>query len=141
VEVTDMAMAMTTKQMVAKLRGVGHGSILFVSYEAGRSPTERAKLEAGHAARVGCNRRHFVGSFEGLTVTQTGETVLTIKAYNRDKVTGRGMVEGAYRTFNPNLGRLLSLEVIELRRRAMTPLQAAKETWRMGVPIFPRERF
>lgn len=133
-------MAMTTKQMIAKLRGVGHGSILFVSYEAGVAPKKQARAEAEYATQVlGCSRRHFVGSFEGLTVTQTGETVLTIRAFNRDRTVERGMVEGNWRTFNPNIGQLLSLEVIEMRRRPMTPLQYAKQVWRMGTPGFPRK--
>ena len=60
-------------------------------------------------------RRHYVGTLENLWITRKGEQVLTVLAYNRDRLTGDGLVEGGYRTFNPLLGELYTLEVIEAR--------------------------
>jgi len=103
---------MNEAQMAAALRGVPLGSLLFVSYEAGRPPTPRAVREAERHTRI-MSRRHFVGTLEGVWMTRDGQTVLTLFAYNRDREIGSGMVEGGYRTFNPSVGNLLSVEVIE----------------------------
>lgn len=107
-------MAMTEQQMIEKLRSTEPGSILFVSYEAGREPTDRAILESERAVlKEGLARRHYVGELKAMWTTKRGDTVLTIMAYNRDRVSGGKLVEGGYRTFNPSLGQLLSVEVIE----------------------------
>lgn len=119
---------LTTSQMEEILKDCGRGSLLFVSYKAGKPPTDRALLESERAVHVeGMSKRHFVGTFESLWVTRKGATVLTIMAFNRDKMTGDGLVEGGYRTFNPELGELLTLEVIEPRPkdRVQTLYEAA----------------
>lgn len=109
-------MPMTEREMIEALAECGRGSLLFVSYKAGRSPTDRALTEAERATvQEGMSRRHYVGTLESLWVTRKGETVLTLMAYNRDRVVDGQLVEGGYRTFNPQLGELYSLEVIEAR--------------------------
>jgi hypothetical protein len=121
---------LTTSQMVNKLRDCGRGSLLFVSYKAGEPPTDRQMLESERAVHEeGCNRRHYVGTLEALWTTRRGQKVLTIMAYNRDKLTGEKLHEGGYRTFNPEVGELLSLEVIERRPkdRVQTLFEAAQE--------------
>lgn len=108
--------AMTEKQMIEALAECGRGSLLFVSYKAGRPPTDRALVESERAVHEeGMARRHYVGTFESLWVTRKGEVVMTIMAYNRDRVVDGHLVEGGYRTLNPTLGELCYLEVIEAR--------------------------
>jgi hypothetical protein len=107
---------MTEREMIEALAECGRGSLLFVSYKAGRPATDRAILESERAVQQEGNaRRHYVGTLESLWVTRKGETVLTLMAYNRDRVVDGQLVEGGYRTFNPQLGDLYSLEVIEAR--------------------------
>lgn len=102
---------MTEREMVDKLTGVPEGSIVFVSYLVGRQPTARAIREAERSRRENIARRHFVGTLTSVWTTKRGDTVFTVLCDNRDDE-ARGTEEG-YRTFNPNLGQLLSLEVIE----------------------------
>ena len=123
-------MSMTAQEMVEKLRDCGRGSLLFVSYKAGKPPTDRALLESERAVHVkGMSKRHFVGTFESMWTTRKSEIVLTIMALNRDRLTGDGLVEGGYRTFNPVLGELMALEVIEPRPkdRVQSLFEAAQE--------------
>jgi hypothetical protein len=109
-------MPMTEREMIEALADCGRGSVLFVSYKAGRPPTGQAVLESERATlQEGLARRHYVGTFESLWMTRKGEVVLTIMAYNRDRVVDSQLVEGGYRTMNPQLGELYSLEVIEAR--------------------------
>lgn len=109
-------MSMTERQMIEALAECGRGSLIFASYKAGRPPTDRALLESERATvEEGHARRHYVGTFESLWVTRKGECVMTIMAYNRDRVVDGHLVEGGYRTLNPQLGELYSLEVIEAR--------------------------
>jgi hypothetical protein len=101
---------MDEQAMVAALAGVPEGADLFVSYVAGRAPTERACREARRSEREGLARRHFLGKLHRVWRTQSGETVLTVLCENRDdERTGR---QEAYRTFNPSLGTLLGVTVL-----------------------------
>lgn len=124
-------MALTANQMVNKLRDCGRGSLLFISYKTGDVPTERQLLESERAVHEdGCNRRHYVGTLEALWTTRRGQKVFTIMAFNRDRLTDEGLLrEGGYRTFNPESGELLSLEVIDRRPkdRVQTLFEAAQD--------------
>ena len=103
-------------QLESKLQNVPEGSIIFVSYIPGRPPTSRAISEARRAiVEEGIAPRHFTGALKALWKTKKGQTVLTLWVNERDSVSrdGAGMTEGAYRAFNPSLGRLLSVEVIQ----------------------------
>jgi hypothetical protein len=109
-----MIQTLTDKQMAEILTECGRGSMLFVSYEAGRPPTERAIRESERAVKQeGMSPRHLIGTLESLWVTTKGEIVFTMLAYNRDRVVDGQLVEGGYRTINPQLGSLYSLDVIE----------------------------
>lgn len=101
---------MNTVQMIEKLMGVPVGSTVFVSYLAGRRPTEQAKREAQRSIAEGIAPRHFTGRYESVRRTKKGEMVLTLWVEERDS--GDPMRRGAYRTFNPSLGTLLTLEVL-----------------------------
>ena len=105
-----MRTPMTEKEMLEKLEGVPEGSTLFVSYLAGRPPTARAIREAERSRREGIARRHSVGKLERVWVTKKGEAVLTVLCENRDDER-RGTRDG-YRTYNPSLGQLLSVELV-----------------------------
>jgi len=103
---------MNGKQMVEKLKDVPVDSIVFVSYLAGRRPTAQAIREASRSAAEGIAPRHFTGRFKGITYTKKwNEPILTVWVEERDS--GSQMTQGAYRAFNPALGKLLHLEVLQ----------------------------
>lgn len=98
-------------ECVRRLQEAPEGAVLFVSYRAGRAPTERAEREAARACREGIARHHFLGTLASKRVTRRGEFVFTVLCGNRDnEATGE---QQGYRSFNPSLGRVLSLEVIQ----------------------------
>jgi hypothetical protein len=99
-------------QMVEKLKDVPLDSIVFVSYLAGRRPSPQAIREAARSRDEGIAPRHFTGHFRGITYTQKWkQPILTVWVEERDS--GTNMTQGAYRAFNPSLGRLLTLEVLK----------------------------
>ena len=104
-------MALTASDAVQKLQGVQPGQMVFVSYLAGRPPTERQIREAGKARREGYPRRWYFGRLERQWITQKGEPVFSIFTHTRDNENDPA-ADGNYRTFNPNLGTLLELEVM-----------------------------
>jgi len=104
-------MAMTAQEMVAKLNGVPKGSRVFVSYTAGRKPTDRAVREAAKADDEGYSRRWFEGVLEAVWTTKKGHPVMTVFSTTRYNDSDPA-AEGHYRTFNPALGALLTVEVL-----------------------------
>jgi len=103
-------------QLESTLKDVPEGSLIFVSYLPGRPPTSRAIQEARRAiVEEGIAPRHFTGALKALWKTKRGQTVLTLWVAERDSVSkdGAAVTQGAYRAFNPSLGTLLSVEVIE----------------------------
>lgn len=104
---------MNGNQMVEVLKDVPLDSIVFVSYLAGRRPTDRAIREASRSLAEGIAPRHFTGKFRGIYYTQKWkEPILTVWVEERDS--GNPMSQGAYRAFNPALGRLITLEVVQV---------------------------
>lgn len=100
---------LTTTDMLARLSNVSRGTLLFVSYAAGREPTARAIEEARpHTENPKRSRRHFVGELSSVWTARNGDTIMTVYVHNRDT----GGEPGAYRSFNPALGELLALEVL-----------------------------
>lgn len=108
-------MVISSQEMMELLKDCGRGTLLFISYKAAREPSERALLESERAVQEGMARRHFVGTLESLWLSRKGEPILTILAYNRDRVVEGRLVEGAYRSFNPAIGELHALSIIEAR--------------------------
>jgi hypothetical protein len=102
----------TSTEMVAKLQGVQPGAKVFVSYLAGRKPTARALVEAQKAENEGYAKRWFAGTLESVWTTQKGEPVFRVFSHTRYNVDNLE-AEGHYRTFNPALGTLLTLEVVQ----------------------------
>ena len=105
-------MALTAQDMLSKLNGVPEGTQVFVSYLAGRKPTDRAIREARKADEIGIPRRWFQGRLEKVWITKKGEhvmTVLSMTRYNEDQPGA----DAHFRTFNPALGTLLTLEVVQ----------------------------
>lgn len=90
-------------------------SIVFVSYIPGRKPHAKA-FEAGERAVVdeGISPRHFTGKFKGVRRTaKLQEVVFTLWVEERDSVHRDGTkTVGAFRAFNPSLGKLLTLTVV-----------------------------
>lgn len=104
-------MAITAQEMVERLRDVPQGTELFVSYLAGRAPTERALREAAKADDMGVAKRWLQGRLERVWTTKKGDPVLTLFCYTR-RNEADPEAEGHFRTVNPALGQLLSLEVV-----------------------------
>lgn len=103
---------MDEREMVDALAGVPEGASLHVEYVAGREPTERAVREARRSEAAGIPRRSFFGKLHRVWRTKgKGEAVLTVLCANRDDE--RTGAQEAYRTFNPSLGTLLSVTVLE----------------------------
>jgi hypothetical protein len=104
---------MDAATMVERLRDIPVNSTLFVSYLAGRKASPQAVREAARSRSEGIAPRHFTGRFVSLTFTQKWkEPVLTVWVEERDSA-GAPNGRGAYRAFNPCLGRLVHLEVLE----------------------------
>ncbi len=104
-------MALTASDMVQKLQNVQPGQVVFVSYEAGRRPTSRAVEEAKRAEREGYVRRWFCGRLERQWITKSGQPVFCIFSHTRDNIDDLS-ADGHYRTFNPNVGTLHALEIL-----------------------------
>ena len=104
---------LTAHEVRARLEGRPKGTRVFVSYVAGRAPTERALRESESSSDAGENRRHFVGSLESLWQAKNGDTIVTVQAFNRDTESPDGLKPGGFRSFNPNLGKLLALDVLD----------------------------
>jgi hypothetical protein len=107
-------MAITPQEMVAKLAGVQPGTEVFVSYLAGRPARERARREARkadtHYDRP-IPKRWFQGRLEAAWITKKGEPVMTVLSTTRYNEQDP-RAEAHYRTFNPALGTMLTLEVL-----------------------------
>lgn len=104
-------MTISAYEMLQKLNGVPEGAEVFVSYVAGGKVTERAKREARKAKDLGVSTRWLSGKVVSLRQSKAGDPILTIfTALRYDERTGSS--SGNYRSINPNLGQLLSLELI-----------------------------
>ena len=89
-------------------------SIVFVSYIPGRRPSAQAIREGERSIAEGVSPRHFTGAFKGVSKTKRNEVVFTLWVEERDSIGRDGTkTQGAYRAFNPTLGRLLTLEVVQ----------------------------
>lgn len=110
-----MKTRMTEEQVLTRLAGCGGGTQVFLSYIAGRTNTaHRAVQERLRAEEEGINLRHYTGVLENLRVNKKGELNIVLWVNERDSVQADGSVtQGNYRAFNPNVGDLLSLEVID----------------------------
>jgi hypothetical protein len=105
--------ALSEEQMDQILEGVGPGSLVFVSYLAGRPPTEKALVESERAGREGLARRHYFGTLSSVWTTKEGDRVMRVFSDTRDTLQKDGsLTVGAWRTYNPTLGKLLTLKVV-----------------------------
>ena len=102
-------------KMLEILKDVPPGSIVFVSYSAGRRPSDTALRESARAVEEGLALRHFTGKLEGVHKkgkVHWDEWYFTVWVEERDSAKN-GMTPGNFRAFNPSLGRLHHLEVIQ----------------------------
>jgi hypothetical protein len=101
--------------MVAALKDVPKGSTIFVSYIPGRPAAAQALREGERATAEGVSPRHFTGRLDRVWQTKRyREWCFTLWVEERDSTHRNGtMTRGAFRAFNPSLGRLLTLEVIQ----------------------------
>lgn len=102
---------MTDKQAIEALMGAKLGeTTVFVAYEAGRPRTARAEREADRARSEGFNLQHFTGVLTSVRLNKDQEFVFTILTEERDcERTGK---KQGYRSFNPKLGGLRTLQVL-----------------------------
>ena len=102
-----------SNDMLWKLRYVPDGSLIFVSYKAGRPPSERAVREAQRHTKDS-PRRYYTGRLESVWQASNGDWILTMEVFNRDTLQPDGTLkEGAYRSFNPNLGELILVQALD----------------------------
>lgn len=104
---------LTASEVQDILVGIPDGAMLFVSYEAGEPPTPAAVAQAARARRMGLALRHFTGTLVGMRRNRWNQLYFTVFVNERDG--GYGGPEGAYRSFNPSVGDLFSLVVIDPR--------------------------
>lgn len=104
-------MALSASDMVQKLQGVQPGQTVFVSYLAGRPPTDRQIREARRAEREGYPGRWFFGRLERQWTNRFGQPGFTVFSHTRDNEDDPS-ADGNYRSFNPAIGTLLELEVL-----------------------------
>lgn len=105
---------MNETEMDKVLAGVPQGSLVFVSYKAGRAPTDRAVREAQRAKDEGLAPRWQIGQLIDVWTTKKGHRVMRVFSDTRDTERFGSMKRGAYRTLRPSLGQLLGLEVLML---------------------------
>lgn len=89
----------------ALLRNATEETIVHLEYDAGRPPTSRAKDEFKQAKDWHKSPHEYVGHFAGFKRTKHGELILTLFVHNRGEA-------GAYRAFNPNLGTIKAIRVV-----------------------------
>jgi hypothetical protein len=106
-----MAKYITGAELLEHLKDMPEGTKLFVSYTAGRPPSPQALRESARNAQEGIAPRYFTGTLKSVWVTKRREPVLTMWVEERDS--GPHLTPGAYRTFNPALGKLRILTVLE----------------------------
>lgn len=102
---------MTEHEVTKKLEGVPPGTEIFVSYRAGGPVSLRAEFEARKASDNGYNRRFLQGKLERVFTNKRGQLAVCLFTYTRYNL-DRPEAEGHYRTFNPSVGQVLSLEVL-----------------------------
>ena len=104
---------MTEAEVETRLEGVLPGTEVFVSYVAGgRAPTARAMFEATKADNLGYSRRWMHGQLHRVFRNKRGELAVCVFTYGRYNA-DNPEAEGHYRTFNPSLGAVLTLEVLQ----------------------------
>ena len=96
------------------LGNVRPGSVVFLSYIAGRPPTAKAVVEAERTVKKdGIARRHVLGNLTEVFSSKKGDLCVRVFADTRDTLKKDGtLIRGGYRTYNVNLGKLLHLAVI-----------------------------
>lgn len=94
-----------------KLNGIPEGSEIFVSYHPGGKTTERAIREAKKANDMGIAKRWFEGKLTKVWRTKKGQLAIRLFTYTRYNEAIPAW-EGHYRTLNPSLGQVISLEVV-----------------------------
>lgn len=105
-----------TEQEMVTIAEQAVGATIFVSYVAGREPTEKAVEEARpHTEDPSRPRRYLYGELTSVWRNRFGEWCLTLFAENRDTIKNGIRFEGGYRTINPSLGQLVVLDVIAPR--------------------------
>lgn len=97
---------LNAKDIEARLANANADTIVHIDYLAGRPVNDRGRKEYAAAADWNKAPTEYTGNFAGLKRNKFGELVLTLFVHNRGKT-------GAYRAFNPNLGEIRAIRVVQ----------------------------
>lgn len=96
---------LNANDLLALLSDATSDTIVHIDYAAGRPANERGRKEYAEAKDWNKAPTEYTGNFAGLKRNKFGELVLTLFCHNRGKL-------GSYRAFNPNLGEIRAIKVV-----------------------------
>ncbi len=103
---------LNANDLQALLANATEDTIVHIDYLAGspKALTAQAVCEFNQASDYNGDRgipsTHYTGQFGGFKTTKRGEVVLSLFCHNRGET-------GCWRTFNPALGSVLSVKVVD----------------------------
>lgn len=97
---------LNAKDIEALLANATPDTIVHIDYRAGKPVNDRGRKEYAEAKDWHKAPTEYTGNFVGMKKNKFGELVLTLFCHNRGKT-------GAYRTFNPNLGEVRAIRVVQ----------------------------
>lgn len=96
---------LNANDIAALLANANEQTIVHIEYRAGKPANDRGIKEYAEASDWNKPSTHYTGHFVGMKKNKFGELVLTIWCHNRGET-------GSYRSFNPNLGSVLLVKVV-----------------------------
>lgn len=96
---------LNANDLLAALSTATEQTIVHIEYRAGRPANARGVKEYAEASDWNKPSTSYTGHFAGMKTNKWGELIVTIYCHNRGKT-------GSYRSFNPNLGSVLSVQVV-----------------------------
>ena len=97
---------LNAKDIEALLANANENTIVHIDYLAGRPVNDRGRKEYAEAKDWNKAPTEYTGNFAGLKRNKFGELVLTLFVHNRG-------TPGCYRAFNPNLGEVRAIRVVQ----------------------------
>ena len=97
---------LNAKDIEALLTNANADTIVHIDYLAGKPANAKGQKEYNEAKDWNKAPTEYTGNFVGLKRNKFGELVLTLFVHNRGTT-------GAYRSFNPNLGEVRAIRVVQ----------------------------
>jgi hypothetical protein len=97
---------LNAKDIEALLANATPDTIIHIDYLAGKPVNAKGKQEFAQARDWNKRPTEYTGNFASLKKNKFGETVLTLFVHNRGTT-------GCYRAFNPNLGEVRAIKVVQ----------------------------